>query len=79
MEAPVEGVGPQCSRILRLALDAKGYPRGDMLSWLYRAPLADALDLERVSHRARHEIKQLEDLAIRRMKEREAAGRARRG
>lgn len=61
---PLEGVGPQVSKILRLALDSKGYPRGDMLAFLRSAPLRDALELERVSHRARWEVKEVEKVTL---------------
>ena len=63
-----EGVGPRTYRMLRLCLDAKGYPRGDMLREIQAMPLTLALELEDVAHFRQRQIKALTDLETRRLK-----------
>lgn len=73
--APVAGVGAQTSRLLRLCLDSKGYPIGGLLQAMkFDLTLAEALALERVSHRVRKEISVVTEITKARIeRERKAA------
>ena len=72
--ARVEGVGPQVSRLLRLALDGDGYADGATLRALRDdLTLTEALELEAVSLRRRDEVAELSKL-LRRQAERSKAG-----
>lgn len=66
--APIDGVGPQTSRLLRLCLDSDGYPRGEMFRALkHDCTLEEALNLESVSWRAREEIDVIAEIKRRRL------------
>lgn len=52
----IPGVGPRESQVLRLCLDAKGYPDGGMVNAVHRLKLDDVLALEAVSLRRREEV-----------------------
>lgn len=57
-------MGPRESQVLRLCLDAKGYPDGSMVDVVHRRlTLDEALALEAVSMRRREEVGALTELA----------------
>ena len=69
-----EGLGPQETRIWLLALDAKGYPRGDMIAALRSMSVVDAFAVEAVSHLRRRQIDELTTLMQRRSKKEQRRG-----
>lgn len=74
-ERGVEALGPQELRVWLLALDAKGYPRGDMVTELRTMSARDALALESVAHLRRVQIDSLTALMRKRFAAQEKARR----
>lgn len=78
-ERGVDGLGPQELRVWLLVLDAKGYPRGDMIAALRTMSAREALDLENVAHLRRWQIDALTTLTRKRLASERAKEKARRG